>query len=88
MAGPIGNKCDQPVPGSLPRGLQLIEERADVLDHMDVRPLAAAPDVVGFSHTTMLNDQGKRVGVIVDKKPVANLCAVAINRQRLLRQAP
>src|SRR3546814_12960612 len=53
------------------------------LSHLDVLLLVVAADVVGFADHTFADHLEQRAGVVFDEQPVADLRAIAIDRQRL-----
>ena len=67
-------------------GVPLVEDRAERLDDLEVRPLVRAADVVGLADAAALEDgdDAPRSGRHV--QPVADLPPVAVDRQRLALQ--
>jgi len=63
-------------------GETLVQNPAQQIHNIDICPLIIPTDIVSLPVATILNDQFYAAGVIVDKQPVPNLLAVAINRQR------
>src|SRR5690348_11700245 len=60
----------------------LIEQSTDGFHHLDVFPLGVAADVVRFSHPTGFQYTPDCAAVVLDIQPVADVPAVAIDRQR------
>jgi len=64
------------------------EEPVDGLDHdlddVDVLPFVEAADVVGFGNLSVMENHVDGTGMVFDKEPVANVFALAVNRERLL----
>ena len=63
---------------------ELIDGLDDDLDDVDVLPFVEAADVVSFSNFAVVENHVNRTGVVFDKEPVANVFALAVNRERLL----
>ncbi|MNI01511.1 hypothetical protein D3C73_543600 [compost metagenome] len=62
---------------------QAIHQLADAGDDIDVAALVAAADIVGLADPAPFGDDIEGTGVILDIEPVANVGAIAVNRQRL-----
>src|ERR1700689_4565704 len=62
---------------------QFIEQRADGGDDLEVLFFAAAADVVGFSDMAVGEYGAKGAAVVLDVEPVADVFAIAIDRERL-----
>ena len=64
------------------------EELVDGLDHdlddVDVLPFVEAADVVRLGNLAFMENHVDSAGMVFDKEPVANVFALAVNRQRLL----
>ena len=58
-----------------------------VVHDVEIGALVAAADIVGLADRAALQDERERVGVILDVEPVANVQAIAIDGQRLAREA-
>ena len=58
-------------------------ELQDPLDDLDVRQLVGAADVVGLARLAALEHGVDRRGEVLDAEPVADLRAVAVDRQRV-----
>src|SRR4051812_475039 len=56
---------------------------ADHSDEFDVRHLLPAADIIGFALTPLAQNQCKCRAMILDMEPIADVAAIAINRQRL-----
>ena len=54
------------------------------LDDVDVLPFVEAADVVSFGNLPVMENHVNCAGMVFDKEPVANILALAVNRQRLL----
>ena len=65
-------------------GTGLVEQDADRLDHLEVGHFAAAADVVGLARAALGEGEAHGGAVVPDVEPVANVLAVAVDRQRLL----
>ena len=63
---------------------KLIDGLDDDLDDIDVLPFVEATDVVSFSNLSVVENHVNRAGVVFDKEPVADVFALAVNRERLL----
>src|SRR5215475_3346762 len=61
---------------------QLIKAAANLSDDIDVASLVSCADVVGRSRQSFLEEQRQCARVIVDEQPIADVGAVAVNRQR------
>ena len=64
----------------------LAELLEDGLDDVDVGALIVAADVVDLADAALLQDQVDGMAVILDVEPVADVLAVAVNRQLLIGQ--
>ena len=64
----------------------LTELLEDGLDDVDVGALIVAADVVDLADTALLQNQVNRMAVILDVEPVADILAVAVDRQLLVGQ--
>ena len=64
----------------------LAELLEDGLDHVDVGALIVAADVVDLADASLLQDQVDGMAVILDVEPVADVLAVAVDRQLLVGQ--
>src|SRR5262245_15396579 len=87
MARPIRDKGDKPFTRAPARWLSLVKQLANSGYHMKVRALATAADIIGRTDCPALHHKGKRAGMVLHIKPVANVLSVAIERQRLLGKA-
>ncbi|MNT38381.1 hypothetical protein D3C72_1745700 [compost metagenome] len=67
-------------------GRELFKQRTDATDYVDVLLLVVPADVVGLADLAFGHNFEQGTGVILDVQPVANLQAVAIDRQRFARQ--
>ena len=63
-------------------GTQLIEQRANRVDDINVHFLGCAADVVSLAEAPALQDCPDRPAVILDKEPVADIFPLAVDRQR------
>src|SRR5664279_3480488 len=59
-----------------------VQQCADGLHDLDVGLLTQAADVVRLAATALAQDEPDRGGMIFDVKPVADLPAIAVDRQR------
>ena len=64
----------------------LAELLEDGLDDVDVGALIVATDVVDLADAALLQDQVDGMAVVLDIEPVADVLAVAVNRQLLVGQ--
>ena len=64
-------------------GLQLIEQRADRLNHLLVVAFPMAPHTVAAARLTPACGRQQRIHVILHIEPVAHIEAIAIERDRL-----
>jgi len=81
MAGAVGDEFDQPVMGRVPRSPQvLVEDRADHLHQLQVGALCASSDIVGLAGPAVARNKQQRVRVIFHMQPVANVVALAVDR--------
>ncbi len=84
VTGAVGDKFDQLAPGTDGWiGPQLIDEVADGIDDIEIVALAVAADVVGLAEPAVLQHGANGRAMIVDKQPVADILAIAIDRKRL-----
>ena len=66
--------------------LALAEFLEDGLDDIDIGAFIVAADVVNLADTALLQDEVDGTAVILDIKPVADILAVAVDRQLLVGQ--
>src|SRR3546814_15967100 len=66
----------------------LVQQRADGFDHFDVLLLGVAADVVGLADTAAFEHRADRAAVVAHIHPVADVPAVAVDRQRLAGKGP
>ena len=78
MAGAVGDVIDQ--------GFGLAELAQDRLDDLEIGALVVAADVVDLTDTAFSNDQVDRRAMVLDIEPVADVFALAIDRQGLVGQ--
>ena len=69
------------------RRLQLIEQVADSLCHMQVGALVPSANVVGFADAAVLDHGSQGLGMVLNVEPVAYVEAVTIDRQFPVGQA-
>ena len=86
VAGPVGDETDQPFVRRVFRAA-LIQQRANLFDNVDIRPFIAAADVVGLAQPAPADHRLDAPAMILDIEPVADVAAVAVDRNRLLPQA-
>jgi hypothetical protein len=67
-------------------GAHFFEQFAEQADHLDVLAFVVAADVVGLARRATFQDPNQGAGMVVDVEPVANLVALAVDRQRLAVQ--
>ena len=88
MSGAIGHIGDE---GFILRAVgawtQLVEDATDRLDHFEIRALVVSAYIVCLARHALLVHQAERGDMVVDMQPVANVGALAIDRQRLAVQA-
>ena len=63
---------------------QLIYSLDDDLDDVDVLPFVETADIVSFGDFAVMENHVNSAGMVFHEEPVANILALAINRQRLL----
>jgi hypothetical protein len=61
-------------------GIEFVDEIANGIDHFEIATLAAAADVVAFAGAARADDFQQRLGVILDKQPIANVLPATVNR--------
>lgn len=66
--------------------LALAEFLEDGLDDIDIRAFIVSADVVDFADTALLQDEVDGMAVILDIEPVADILAIAVDRQLLVGQ--
>ena len=81
VAGPVGDERDQTLARRQIGGVMLIQEAADRFHHVQVGALVAAADVVGLADATAFQHQRERPRVVLHIEPIADVLAVAIDRQ-------
>lgn len=64
-------------------GDKLIQQRAEGVDNVDVGALVVAADVVALADVALLERRDDSAAVVLNIEPVADLLAVAVDRQRL-----
>src|SRR5579859_2183933 len=97
MTRPVLDESDQfaraPAVGSRttwkPRGERLVRRETTIdlvakqTNQIRIRHFGAAADIVGFAETSAQQDERYSGAVIFHKQPVANIAAIAVNRQFL-----
>ena len=86
MAGPVGDEADQPLARAGGIGQAAVECGADRAHHLEIAARLAGADRVGGAGLALLQHAHQRVGVVLDEDPVAQVGAVAVDRQRLALQ--
>ena len=66
---------------------QLVERVADPIDDLEVGALVAAADIVLSAGDAVRQHEQQTGAVILDVQPVADVAAVAVDRQRPCRRA-
>lgn len=61
---------------------QPIDGADDDFNQVDVLPFVESADIVGFGDAAFVEDQVDGAGVVFDVEPVADILALAIDRQR------
>ena len=64
-----------------------IQNGADRMQDLEIVPLVVAADVVGFAASALMEDEVDGLAVIEDVEPVADIRAVAVDRNGLFREA-
>src|SRR6516164_4647291 len=83
MSWPVTNESDLVCIGLAIRpGAQFVQDAADDLDHFKIGLLIHAANIIGLADFSGLQDADDGFTMIFDKEPVANMFAVAIDRQR------
>lgn len=85
VAGTIRHRLEQPRVRRLGWPTD-VEQGAELVDEIEIAHLGAAADAVGLARFAPFEDDAQRAGVIVDMQPVADVAAVAVDRQRLATQ--
>ena len=84
VAGPVGHVGDLcGVAFTVGARCLRVEQRADAPDDVEVGPLVDAADIVGLTGATALEHRPDGGGVVLHVEPVADLLAVAVDRERL-----
>ena len=85
MPGAVGDVRDQALACGTcgESGRISSSSRQIVLHDLEVGPLVVAADIVRLAGLALLQDQPERPGVVVDEEPVADVVALAVDRQRL-----
>ena len=69
--------------GGIRRGRQRgLQRGTETVHHVEIRPLARAPDVVLLPHAPLLQHEQEPRAVVLHVEPVAHLAAVAVDGQR------
>src|SRR3954467_12477109 len=68
------------------KGPEFVHPAADLAHHVDVRALISSADVVGLSGATARQDEPQSSGMVLHIKPIANIRAVSVNRERCPRE--
>ena len=76
MISEVQGECGRPGP-------QFVDQGADAADDLDVRLLAVAADVVGLARLAAVKHAPQGPAVVLDEQPVADVHAVAVDRQLL-----
>lgn len=87
VAGPIGDEADQVATRAGRARRDHIDQIADALHHTEIGAFAARANVVSLADPAVLERQCQRLRVVSDMEPVADIAAIAIDRQRLVRQS-
>src|SRR5690606_28359082 len=66
---------------------KLIEHITDAFDHLQVRTLAAPANVISLARSPFLDDQLQRPDMVFHVEPVADVGAIAVDRQWLFLQS-
>src|ERR1700730_16199136 len=83
----IGNEGYQPLVRPMRRGRQhLVEQSADRGHDTEIGPLGIAADIVVLSHPCLRKDNVEGAGVVLDMEPIADVVALAIDRDRFAVQ--
>ncbi len=86
MAGSIGDEGNKLFVRRLFRAA-FVEEPANQPGDVQVRPFVAAADIVRLARLAAANHRVDAPAVVLDVEPVADVAAVAVDRNRLLQQA-
>ena len=83
MAWPVGDKSLQPSVRAGRIRTQLVEERANRINHIDVHLLRRTTDVVGLPEDPTLQHRPNGPAMVFDKQPIADVLPFAVDGQRL-----
>src|ERR1051325_5059857 len=83
VAGTVLHERDQLARIAAETRVHFVDEIADQFDDADVGPFVVAADVVSLAELAAAEDGPERFGVVADVEPVADVHAVAVNRNRL-----
>ena len=84
VAQAVGNVSNQVQVFAFGTAEEPIDGLDDDLDDVDVLPFVEAADVVGFGDLPVMENHVNSAGMVFDKEPVANVFALAVDRERLL----
>lgn len=80
MSGPVFDERNEASPGTTLLRNSPVEQIANG-HHVKISSLVAPADVVGLANSAAFEHETECRGVILDVGPVANILAVAVNRQ-------
>src|SRR5579871_926883 len=82
VSGPVLHERDLLAIGlAVAARLAFVKEIAEAMQHLEVCPLVRGADIVCFAGPAPFQHAAERRAVVADIKPVANVLAVAIDRQ-------
>ena len=88
VAGAVGDVGDRGVVRlAVGARAEFVEQRAEQLHEVDVPTLVVAADAVGAAGAALLDRGEERPGMVVDVQPVADVLALAVDRDGLATQA-
>ena len=86
MPGPVGDKGDKIGIGACIARAQSVQNTAQRFNQFKVRVFVFTTDVIATPQHALFQNQQKRVGVVLDIQPIANIAPIAINGQGFFRQ--
>ncbi len=87
MAGTVGNIGDERAMGAdIGVGRELVHQVANGVNHVNIAAFIDPADIIAFAEPALFHHQQQSLGVIIDEQPVANIRALAIDRQRVAFQ--
>src|SRR5690242_2543742 len=89
MTRPVCNECDKLSVRPMCRARQhFVEQPADPGYDIEVGPLGVAANIVALAYPALVEDREQGARVVLDIKPIADIVALAVDRDRLAMQPP